>query len=79
MLGELNLDMAMGVLRQLTPEERVIVGLYFYEQLPISEIGKILSRKEGYVTSVLKRVITDICKLTLSESPLDQIATEMIG
>jgi len=50
-------DVAALVYRSLTPKERQVVVLYYYEQITMREIGEILGLSESRVCQIHSRVV----------------------
>ncbi len=49
-------DLAAAFLTQIDPDERLIAGLYFYEQLTIDEIGIILKQDKSAILNALNNI-----------------------
>jgi len=47
-------------IRQLDPDERLVVTLYYYEDLTLREIGEVLNRTEARVCQIHKAAIRKI-------------------
>jgi RNA polymerase sigma-70 factor (sigma-E family) len=60
-----DLDETWAELRHLTPQQRAVVVLRFYEDLPLTEIARMLDRPAGTVRSDLHRAL-DRLRRTLS-------------
>jgi predicted transcriptional regulator len=51
-------DLAAAFLTQIDPEERLIAGLFFYEQLTIDEIAIILKQEKSTIFNALNNIFT---------------------
>jgi hypothetical protein len=49
-------DFAAAFLTQIDPEERLIAGLFFYEQLTIDEISIILKQEKSAILNALNNI-----------------------
>ena len=50
------IDITLGVLRSLTKLERLVVALYYYEQLSLEEIATVLKKRQSTVKAAFHRV-----------------------
>lgn len=59
---------------ELPPKYRIVIHLYYYEDLPVKEIGSILHRKESTITSQLSRARNLLRKILKGEYGYDETA-----
>ncbi len=59
---KLDSELAEIQIQQFTPDDKVLMGLYFYESLSINEIAKILYKKPEIVQSRLEYMVSRILK-----------------
>lgn len=57
-----EIDETWALVRQLPPKQRAVVVLHYYEDLPLVEIGQLLSRPASTVRSDLRRALARLRK-----------------
>jgi len=58
-----------NIIRNLPERERLILALYYYEELTLADIGQVLNITESRVSQILKQTLIDV-KITLSKMNL---------
>lgn len=58
---------------QLTERERLILTLYYYEELTLREIGAVVTLTEGRVSQILAKVTADLRQALLDEATLSPL------
>lgn len=72
-------DIVVAALKQLTNQERVILGLHFYEGLDVEEIAQILNQPAGKVETWLKQILSKIRLVKPDEDPYGNIVNQIFG
>ena len=49
-----------GCIQQLSERERLILALYYYENLTLADIGTVLNLSEGRVSQILSQVHSEL-------------------
>ncbi len=78
-LGSVRVDIVMDQLKKLDKNERILIGLYFYEQLSIEEIAVILSIDERDIREQLYRVLPKLRFISETEINSNTIFSEVYG
>ncbi len=71
--------LAMGALKQMSSEERIVFGLYFYENLSVSEISVILDKQELRIGEILDKVFDQILQSVPATTSLDSALIHIMG
>ncbi len=74
-----ELDIALGVLKELTREQRIIIGLYFYENLSAAQISQILGSKEEQVQATIEMVLRKIQQYLPIPNEMDSMISLVYG
>ncbi len=74
-----NVDIMLGQLKKLKRNERVLLGLYFYEQLSIEEIAFILKKSVSEVQSQLEQILPRLILNTKKDAQLEPFLFEISG
>lgn len=70
---------ALARLRQLSTEERLLVGLYYYENLSANDIAAVLERPAAAVEADLDAVFVKLAADPSQPEPVHQYARELLG
>ncbi|RMH97652.1 MAG: hypothetical protein D6681_11885 [Calditrichaeota bacterium] len=68
MRWQIDLEEAVKRVKELDPEERTVLGLYFYESLDVEDIARVLERGPEEVHALLEGVVP---KLTGESSDVE--------
>lgn len=74
-----RVDILLGQLKQLNKEERVLMGLYFYEQLSLEEIAFVLGKSEEEVQAQLEQILPRLILKPEETSSFEPIVFEISG
>lgn len=69
-----QVEVAMGVLKELTKQERLVLALFYFEDLSVSAIGTILEKEEQDIRQILLRVN----KLIAQNIPVQDAGNELV-
>lgn len=72
-------NLAMGALKQMSSEERIVFGLYFYENLSVNEISVILDKQKTRIEEILDKVFDQILQSVPADSTLDSAIINILG
>jgi len=78
-MPEKELDITLGVLKELNQEQRVILGLYFYENVSVQQIARILHMQECQVRATIEMVLWKIQQNLPVYGELDRVVSLMYG
>ncbi len=55
-----EVDILMGKLKKLSSQDRMVLGLYFYERLTVDEISALLGWSGAEIEKMLKKILPEI-------------------
>ena len=53
-------DILKGLIKELPERQRLILALYYYEELTLFDIGQVLGISESRVSQILNQVLVDL-------------------
>lgn len=74
-----KIDILIHQLKKLSQDERILLGLYFYEKLTVEEIGAVLHREPSAVVQILKRILPHLHVKQESLSDQQNLMSEIFG
>ena len=74
-----RVDILMEQLQKLRQEERVLIGLYFYEELSIDEISDLLSIKAVRVKQMINQILPKLMLSGNRQKKIDKSFLEAYG
>jgi DNA-directed RNA polymerase specialized sigma subunit len=74
-----KVDILMEQLQKLRQEERVLIGLYFYEELSIEEISDLLSIKAIRVKEMINQILPKLLLTGERQEKLNKSFLEAYG
>ncbi len=74
-----RVDILLGQLKQLKKEERVLIGLYFYEQLSLEEIAFVLHKSVEEIQKQLEQILPRLILKPEESSNFEPIGFEISG
>ncbi len=72
-------DIVVAALKQLSNQERVILGLYVYEGLNVEEIAEVLNQSSMKVTSWLQEIFKKIQLVHVENDPYGDLVNQIFG
>ncbi len=57
------IEVTIGLLKQLNSDERIILALYYYEELDVPAIAEVLQRPESWVEEKLNAIQDRVLQL----------------
>jgi len=72
-----SIDVTIGLLKRLSSKERVVLALYYYENLTPAEIATVLQQPESDIQEQLEQIHDKILDLVQAESTQEVQPTRM--
>ncbi len=66
-----SIDVTIGLLKRLSSKERVVLALYYYENLSPAEIAAVLQQPEASIQEQLEQIHAKILDLIQAEGTQD--------
>lgn len=76
--GSAALDITLERLKQLNRQERILIGLYFYERLSIDEIAVVLQKSNRSVQSMLEEVFPKLFQEVVTVDNLEAVSQKAL-
>ncbi len=76
--GSAALDITLERLKQLNRQERILIGLYFYERLTIDEIAVVLQRSNQSVQSMLEEVFPKLFQEVVTVENIEAVSQKAL-
>lgn len=73
-----EVDILMGKLKKLSSQDRMVLGLYFYERLTVDEISGLLGWSGAEIEKMLKKIFPEIVMNPLEMNHSEYSSLEMI-
>jgi len=75
-----TIEVTIGLLKELSSEERVILALHFYEELNVEEIAEVLEQPVGKIeeklNAIQKRIVQLLSVENISDARQNPIAAQ---
>ena len=78
-IKQTEVDILLQQLKQLSRNDRVLLGLYFYEKLTVEDIASVLSIEQKKVKTALNRIIPYLKKKPFSVKSRNKSYLEISG
>ncbi|GEM_PF-6541799 len=76
--GSATMDITLERLKQLNRQERILIGLYFYERLSIDEIAVVLQQSSRSVQSMLEEVFPKLFRDVVTEENFEVVSQKAL-
>ena len=75
----LSLDITLGRLQTLEKQERILIGLYFYERLSVEEIAIVLQQSSDSIQTMLDGIFPKLFPELAREKVVQTLSQETLG